>query len=154
MKGDGANNTISAAAAALQMSNFHTFRLLWSTECNTLSIHFVNLNPYHIQTSGSANFKKQMQETYDILRSHTFEPISVSPQKCCTLNKLSNDDPPIFLQRKRREAKQISKSYGLNHRITPVLGTIIYDEKTEDILQVRKSKLNVHKTTKIQMQRS
>jgi hypothetical protein len=56
---------------------------------------------------------------------------------------VSSDDPPIFLRRNRREAKQVEKSYGLNHRILPVLGTIVYDVKTEDILEVRKTKLKV-----------
>ena len=85
-----------------------------------------------------------MVETYDLLRTHTFQPISVSPSAtCCKANKLSVEDPPIFLQRRRREAKKVEKSYGLNHRILPVLGTIVYDKNTEDVLQVRKTKLKV-----------
>jgi hypothetical protein len=135
------------------MSNFITFRLLWSSISQTLSIHYVSLNPYQLQSSGST-FKKQMSDSFFALRRHTFEPISSTPSTCCPENKLSAIDPPIFLKRNRREAKQIHKQYGMVHRVIPVIGTVVYQEKTEDVVTVRKTRLQVSEEVKVQAKAS
>jgi hypothetical protein len=46
-----------------------------------------------------------MAENFEMLRAHTLDPMAPTGSKCCLVNKVSKHDAPIFLKRKRREAK-------------------------------------------------
>ena len=51
-----------SSASASAHSNFLAFRFLWSTKSQILSVHFIQLNPYMLQTQStqSKHFKRIM----------------------------------------------------------------------------------------------
>jgi hypothetical protein len=71
-----------------------------------MSIHFVNLNPLQIQTSGIKNFRKLMSDNFVSMRIHTVLPLPRNPllkdgnlNMFNQLDKESNVSPPIFLKK-------------------------------------------------------
>ena len=136
-----------------------------------MSIHYINLNPYQIQLSGSKNFKRVMAENYKLIKESTLSPLAPTNSdrggkcKCShTYNRLDDMiSPPIFLKRnlkvmrKFREFHERGPGQGsgrpdrlentMELHIAPTLNTIVYQSRREDILvhprSSRKSKLNI-----------
>lgn len=124
------SNTNSSAAAN---SNFQVFRFLWSTKSQILTIHFLQLNPYMlpIQTSSSKNFKRIMQENFDLLYETIIQPCPSAFSDNCHCHKHYNSirdpvdnlldptdhsssidyskrlNPPIFLKRSMKVMRKV-----------------------------------------------
>lgn len=71
----------AGAASASAHSNFQAFRFLWSSTSQILSVHFIQLNPYMLQTQSTNNrhFKRIMQENYELLLETTVQPTPPVP---------------------------------------------------------------------------
>lgn len=155
---------LSTTAAATQQANFQVFRLMWSKKSQIMAIHYLNLNPYQIQTQGYKNYRKIMSENYELLQQSTVGALpsadSASAQPCgCKVNQIGDkSQPPIFLRRnlkqmmKFRERQSIASnsmvSNGLSQRILPHINSIAYEPCNigEDTFHYRKSGLvNVEK---------
>lgn len=152
---------LSTSAAATQQANFQVFRLMWSKKSNVMAIHYLNLNPYQIQTQGYKCYRRVMSENYELLKQSTVgalpsaETELQAPACCCEVNRVGDAcQPPVFLKRnlkqmmKFRERKSMWKSSsttnGLSQRILPHINSIAYEPCAtgEDTFHYRKSGLS------------
>jgi hypothetical protein len=103
---------------------------MWSKKSQIMAIHYLNLNPYQIQTQGYKNYRKIMSENYELLQQSTIGALpsagSTAEQTCgCKINQIGDkSQPPIFLKRNLKQmmklrdrksmASSISASNGLS----------------------------------------
>ena len=71
----------AGAASASAHANFQAFHFLWSSPSQILAVHFIQLNPYMLQTqsTNSKHFKRIMQENYELLLETTVQPTPPVP---------------------------------------------------------------------------
>ena len=96
-----ADKKISDSIATVHQSNYQVFRMLFSPKSQTLSIHFINMNPYSLSVQ---NFKEIMGSQFNLLQDLILKPVSPSEAqeklRCkCNEPQMGHKIAPVFLKR-------------------------------------------------------